>query len=64
MRRTKPTRGGSRPGAGAKPLYDAPMIRRQVMVDADSIAKAERIGQGNFSAGIREAIRQAREPKQ
>ena len=54
-------RGGARPGSGPKPLYDAPMTRRNVMLDDETVDKARRIGAGNLSDGIRIAVRKVRE---
>ena len=38
------------------------MRRVNVMLDAGTIAKAELIGGGNLSAGLREAVKRARKP--
>ena len=53
-------RGGKREGAGAKPASEKPMRRVNVMLDESTIAKAAVIGEGNLSAGLREAVRRAR----
>lgn len=55
-------RGGKRDGAGAKPLHTEPMRRVNVMLDEETIAKAELIGDGNLSAGLRRAVKQIRKP--
>lgn len=60
MPSTRSEHGGKREGAGRKPLGDAPMRRVNVMLDAATIAKAEQIGGGNLSAGLREAVRRVR----
>lgn len=52
--------GGRRAGAGAKPMHANPMRRVNVMLDDATIAKAEMIGGGNLSAGLREVVRRAR----
>lgn len=38
------------------------MRRVNVMLDAETIAKAELIGDGNLSAGLRRAVKRVREP--
>lgn len=48
--------GGKRDGAGAKPVHGEPMRRVNVMLDAGTISKAEVIGGGNLSAGLRESV--------
>ena len=53
-------KGGLRNGAGAKPLYDKAMRRFQVMLDASTADKLKALGDGNLSAGIREAAKRAR----
>ncbi len=50
---TKKQRGGPRGGAGAKPLYKAPMSRYNVMLDPETVARLTKLGNGNLSAGIR-----------
>ena len=55
-------RGGRRDGAGAKPLHSEPMRRVNVMLDEETIAKAELIGSGNLSAGLRNAVKRVRRP--
>lgn len=57
---TPKQRGGPRKGAGRKPIAADAMERRNVMLDAATIAKAERIGNGNLSAGLRDAVRRVR----
>ncbi len=60
----KPSKhGGKRAGAGAKPLHAEPMKRVNVMLDEATISKAEQIGGGNLSAGLREAVRRVRKPQ-
>lgn len=51
--------GGARPGAGRKPGSTKPESRRQlvaVRLSSDERAKAEMIGNGNASAGLRTAL--------
>ena len=60
MNSTDSKHGGRRKGSGAKPLHDEPMRRVNVVLDAATIAKAEAIGGGNLSAGLREAVRRIR----
>jgi len=50
-------KGGPRKGAGAKPLYSEAMRRFQVMLDDATAEKLKALGEGNLSAGIREAAR-------
>jgi hypothetical protein len=38
------------------------MRRVNVMLDEGTIAKAELIGKGNLSAGLREAVKRVRKP--
>lgn len=53
----KPTRGGPREGAGAKPkIKDGQRV--QVYLDSESLAIASKIGNGNVSDGIRKALKQ------
>ena len=56
-------KGGSRKGAGAKPLYSEAMKRFQVMLDGATAEKLKALGEGNLSAGIREATRRVRTRK-
>jgi hypothetical protein len=50
--------GGKREGAGRKPIGAARMVAVTVTLPADLIEKLEQLGEGNLSAGIREAVRQ------
>lgn len=50
--------GGARPGAG-RPVEVEGARRVNVTLDAATIGAAKRIGDGNLSAGIRKAVRQA-----
>ena len=54
--------GGKRAGAGAKPAHAKPKRRVNVMLDDATIAKAELIGGGNLSAGLRDAVKRVRKP--
>jgi len=47
--------GGRRPGAGRKRI-DQPMERYTVRLDAERLAAARQLGDGDLSAGIRAAI--------
>lgn len=51
------------PGAGRPRIGAEPMRRCQVMLDADTIIRAETLGNGNLSAGLREAVRQVHASK-
>lgn len=42
--------------AGRPPLYAAPMTKRNVLLDADTIASAREMGGGNVSLGLRLAV--------
>lgn len=53
--------GGARPGSGPKPIHDAPMTRRNVMLDDETVEKARRIGEGNVSEGIRMAVKKMKD---
>ena len=54
---TKPNaRGGARTGAGRKALPGGKHKVRRALLTDDHVEKAEQIGSGNMSAGIREAI--------
>lgn len=53
------THGGARQGAGAKSQFEKPMARKQVMLDDTTVDAATRLGGGNLSAGLREAVRLA-----
>jgi hypothetical protein len=54
--KAKSKRGGHRPGAGRKPIGDKPMLRKQVLLTDENIAKANAKGGGNLSLGIRIAL--------
>lgn len=45
-----------KPKLGAPFKFAAPMRRVLVMLDAESIKTAKRIGKGNVSAGIRKSL--------
>jgi hypothetical protein len=49
---SKGARGGYRPGAG-RPSLGKP---RSIVLDDETFAKAERIGDGNASEGVRIAV--------
>jgi len=53
----KKTRGGTREGAGRKPIGDRPMTRHQVMLDISTVDKLRALGGGNLSEGIRLSAR-------
>lgn len=46
--------GGKRQGAGKPALYGKAMIRKNVMLDPETIAFYTKIGKGNLSEGIRQ----------
>ena len=50
------TWGGSRPGAGRPRLADEPTTEATILLPASLDTKAQRIGDGNRSAGIRLAL--------
>lgn len=50
---TKPTRGGSRPGAGRKILYDEKMTPITVRLPQHYVGALRALGEGNLSLGIR-----------
>lgn len=50
-------RGGPRPGSGRKLIGDTPMVKITVTLPQDVIEQLEQLGEGNISAGIREAMR-------
>jgi hypothetical protein len=54
-------RGGAREGAGRPTELGEPMSRVQVTLDNRTVETFRRFGQGNVSAGIREAARIIRE---
>lgn len=43
-------------GRGRKPMYNEAMTRINVMLDADTVARAAALGGGNLSAGLRLAV--------
>ena len=56
-------RGGKRPGAGRPAGSTKPDSRKRqvnVRLSDEETVKAERLGGGNASAGLREALRRAR----
>lgn len=57
--RVKYSHGGPRPGAGRRPRFGQPMIRKTIRLTEKEIAHLERLGAGNLSEGIRTALRQA-----
>ena len=51
-------RGGSRPGAGRKTKDGITKTKRvNVSLDAETLDKAQQIGAGNVSEGVRRAIK-------
>lgn len=50
-------RGGIRKGAGRKPETGTPMERKNVTLDADTIAVMKAVGDGDLSKGIRFAAK-------
>ncbi len=57
--KVKYSHGGSRPGAGRRPRFDKPMVRKTIRLTEQEIARLERLGAGNLSEGVRKALRQA-----
>lgn len=55
--KTPKSHGGKRKGAGKPAFFDAPMLRKNVMLDAVTIAKLKKLGNGNLSEGIRQAAK-------
>lgn len=55
----KSNRGGNRAGAGRKPLGDKNLRRHNVMLSDAHVERAEEIGEGNLSLGVRRAIEKA-----
>ena len=51
--------GGARQGAGKPALYGKPMIRKNVMLDPETIEIFKALGGGNLSEGIRKAAEQS-----
>jgi len=54
--------GGARQGAGKPALYGKPMIRKNVMLDPETIEILKALGGGNLSEGIRKAAEQSMHP--
>jgi len=54
----RPGPGGARPGAGRKAEVTG-LRKVQVYLDPASIDTAKKLGDGNVSAGVREALRSA-----
>jgi len=52
----RPTWGGARPGAGRPRLTNEPTVEATISLPASLDAKAQQIGGGNRSAGIRLAL--------
>ena len=52
----KHTHGGPGRGQGRHTIADQPMLRKNVALDPDTIARAKEIGDGNLSAGLRIAV--------
>lgn len=48
-----PGRGGRRPGAGRRPAYTEPLLRKTVALPRSYVAQLEAFGAGNLSEGIR-----------
>lgn len=46
-------RGGRRPGAGRRPAYAEPLLRKTVALPRSYVAQLEAFGRGNLSEGIR-----------
>jgi hypothetical protein len=56
--RMKSTKGGARKGAGSKAKDGATkMIRKNVSLDEPTIVKAQKIGEGELSMGLRVAVK-------
>ena len=49
-------RGGAGRGQGRNSINDEPMVRKNVMLDQQTVKKAQKIGEGNLSDGIRIAV--------
>jgi len=47
------SRGGRRPGAGRRPSYTEPLLRKTVALPRSYVAQLETFGNGNLSEGIR-----------
>lgn len=50
--------GGKRKGAGKPALYGKAMVRKNVMLDPETIEVLKALGGGNLSEGIRKAAEQ------
>jgi hypothetical protein len=55
--KTNKQHGGKRKGAGFPALFDKPMKRVNLMLDEETRAIFRKIGNGNESAGAREAAK-------
>ncbi len=55
--KVKYSHGGSRPGAGRRPRFGQPMVRKTIRLTEQEIARLERLGAGNLSEGVRAALR-------
>ena len=54
----KPTKGGARKGAGRKATDGAlKVMRKLVTLDAPTVTKAQKIGDGELSRGLRVAVK-------
>ena len=51
--------GGKRKGAGKPALYGKAMVRKNVMLDPETIEILKALGGGNLSEGIRKAAEQS-----
>lgn len=49
-------RGGARDGAGRPKMEKGPQSRRNITLSDRLVKKAKRIGKGNISEGIRQAL--------
>ncbi len=58
--RVKLSHGGARPGAGRRPRYGKPMLRKTIRLTQEEITRLEQLGAGNLSEGVRTALREAR----
>lgn len=60
MKKKKKQHGGPREGAGRKTEDEAEDTKRyNVSLDASTVKKAKKLGDGNLSLGIRKAVRAA-----
>lgn len=57
LAKKKSPHGGPRDGAGAKPIHATAMRRVNVLLDDLTVDQARTLGNGNVSAGLREAVR-------